>query len=1151
MTPDPSIESVFALLADALAQPPDAREQFVKDETTDNPELQDEVLSLLRADEAHTLAAAFSDEHLQNQRRELNAIFEDGGPGAGEHASEPTFIGDYRIIRRIGQGGMGIVYEAEQRQPRRRVALKVVDGVRAGTEFAARLRAEAEIQGRLHHPGIAQIFEAGIATIGLSRCPFFAMELIEGRPILAFAEDADLDLTGRLSLLASVADAVGFAHERGVVHRDLKPENILVKTNSHPKVLDFGIARVTGDSTIAATTMTRDGQILGTLAYIAPEQFGSQGEVTSQADVYALGVIAFELLAGRPPIDLGGLSISAAIRMVDHSQPQTLRSLVPSIPRDVETIVATCLSREPERRYADGAAVASDLRRFLDDRPILARPPTRAYRAGKFVARNRALVGGTATTVLTLLVGVAVAVALALGEQQARHEAEAQTRHARESEFGAIRGLLDGADALAEAGRMWQAARQVQAVAPRSRGWEWRHRALSLPWVIRIDESASTNDEYPIHGPGAWSGPTFRRWIGPRTLAVTGDGLSRLFTWNVSTGTAQVASLASPAWRHIVPQRGMLEASQSGVPVLLEDRRTGMLDPTTGAFTPWKLRLPPESIRKNEGVLSVSHDARYFVWSSAATIEIFLADGTLVYSEHSGAPDSASMHWIRPQFDPTGRFIVLVRWSSAIIVDTQTWEKTAQRDFPGLQITTAISHDGSVLFVNSVSEGVHKFSLPDLTPLGRLGEHTGRTQWVVSSPLGEELLVTYPDEWLIRIFDVDSEAVIAEYPTGASHLSDAPEYSTDARLILVHSPHDHWPWLIDRQESDSAITRLEGHDSWIYQLAVSPDGSLLASAAPQGDIILWDVHANRLLARIPRYCSTSYSVTGVNMDAPLMFDTTGEHLYFQELDPESNRHGLTRLAIATGDRTWTPTGARDDTLDAVAALVPLGTPRSLYHHACVLADGRILQSYASPESGRRVIVRDTGVAAHAGTTDAGVWPIWTGAGRVFAGVAVHPEGHVFASGEYETVRIRNAKTLEPILQIKEGSSSTVYAVTYSPDGSRFAMATEDGRVYIFETEFYTRVAEIRLPHVDPDASRNYVFNLVWTPDGNRLITCGGRAIRVLESVRQLTRDDARSRWQADLDAARNARPASPAAKRVVAVERWAGQQIGAADAGAN
>ena len=240
----------------------------------DDPALRDHVLLLLGASaEAEEGSGLFTERGVDSVRAALVANFE-AQPAAGAAHTIPDEIGGYRVLRRIGQGGMGVVYEAEQRQPKRRVALKVVEGVRGGTELAARLRHEAEIQGNLHHPGIAQVFEAGVATIGLSQCPFFAMELVEGRSILAFADDADLPLRKRLELLASVSDGVGYAHERGVVHRDLKPENILVKPNGQPKVLDFGIASVTGDATFAATSITRDGQILGTLAYMAPAQLG-------------------------------------------------------------------------------------------------------------------------------------------------------------------------------------------------------------------------------------------------------------------------------------------------------------------------------------------------------------------------------------------------------------------------------------------------------------------------------------------------------------------------------------------------------------------------------------------------------------------------------------------------------------------------------------------------------------------------------------------------------------------------------------------------------------------------------------------------------------------------------------------------------------
>lgn len=228
-------------------------------------------------------------------------------------APPPTLvIPGYRLLRLIGQGGMGAVYEAEQQHPQRIVALKVIKPGLATPRVLRRFEQEAEALGKLHHPGIAQIYEAGAAQTDLGPQPFFAMELVAGQSLTAFVREPALAIRARLDLFARICDAVHHAHQRGIIHRDLKPANILIDTTGQPKVLDFGVARIT-DGDTQATRQTDAGQIVGTLAYMSPEQvLADPLEVDTRSDVYSLGVILYELLAAlaalrhRPPADPRG-----------------------------------------------------------------------------------------------------------------------------------------------------------------------------------------------------------------------------------------------------------------------------------------------------------------------------------------------------------------------------------------------------------------------------------------------------------------------------------------------------------------------------------------------------------------------------------------------------------------------------------------------------------------------------------------------------------------------------------------------------------------------------------------------------------------------------------------------------------------------------
>jgi serine/threonine protein kinase len=266
----------------------------------------------------------------------------------------PARVGRYRILRPIAEGGMGAVYEAEQDSPRRTVAVKVIRRCLASPPLLKRFRHEAQILGGLHHPGIAQVYESGLADDGQ---PFFAMEFIRGQPLDEYARSRGLHLSARVELLARVCDAVQHAHDKAVIHRDLKPANILVDESGQPKVLDFGVARATDGGLLSAPGLTQTGQLLGTPSYMSPEQLtGNPDAVDHRADVYALGVILFELAAHRLPHQLENRPLAEAARIIQEQDPPRLSSIDPALRGDVDTIVAKALEKDPARRYAAALA---------------------------------------------------------------------------------------------------------------------------------------------------------------------------------------------------------------------------------------------------------------------------------------------------------------------------------------------------------------------------------------------------------------------------------------------------------------------------------------------------------------------------------------------------------------------------------------------------------------------------------------------------------------------------------------------------------------------------------------------------------------------------------------------------------------------------
>ncbi|MFY9346080.1 MAG: serine/threonine-protein kinase [Planctomycetota bacterium] len=391
---DPRLQQLFlAALPLAAAERP----AFLLREC-DDPDLREAVSALLQG---HDQAPAYLHD-------EGEQCLPHQGPALQQ-------LGPYRILDRLGTGAMGVVYRAEQANPRREVALKVLAATDLDGDAHRRFRREVDLLARLQHPGIAQVFDAGTHPTSFGQVAFFAMELVRGQTLDVAARGID-SLPVLCELLARIADAVHHAHEQGVVHRDLKPANILVTrvdTGLLPKVLDFGIARSIGADTTATSLRTRTGMVVGTLPYMSPEQVRG-GEVGVATDVYALGVIAFEVLAGRLPLRVHELPLADALRAIHDEEPPSLRSVRKDIDVDLATIVAVAMSKDADQRYPSAAAFAADLRRCVGQQPIHARPPTTRYRIQRFVRRHRRLVIATATAFVVLLAATIVTSGLAV-----------------------------------------------------------------------------------------------------------------------------------------------------------------------------------------------------------------------------------------------------------------------------------------------------------------------------------------------------------------------------------------------------------------------------------------------------------------------------------------------------------------------------------------------------------------------------------------------------------------------------------------------------------------------------------------------------------------------------------------------------------------
>lgn len=309
----------------------------------------------------------------------------------------PAQIGPYTILHEIGRGGMGVVYLADRAdgEYRKRVAIKLITSGRREPDLDRRFRRERQILAQLEHPGIARLLDGGATPSGQ---PYFVMEYVAGPPLLTWCDEHSLKLEERLSLFLSVCDAVVHAHRKLIVHRDLKPGNILVTPSGEPKLLDFGLARVLD----VDTEITQAGPVPMTVAYASPEQIRGLPQ-TVASDVYSLGVILYELLTAQRPYDLANASIAEIVRITCEQEPKPPSQLRRQLAGDLETIVLKALAKDPAQRYPTVDEFSADLRRYLDGKPIHARPATFFYRAGKFLRRHRIAAPAAALAAVLIL----------------------------------------------------------------------------------------------------------------------------------------------------------------------------------------------------------------------------------------------------------------------------------------------------------------------------------------------------------------------------------------------------------------------------------------------------------------------------------------------------------------------------------------------------------------------------------------------------------------------------------------------------------------------------------------------------------------------------------------------------------------------------
>ena len=449
-------ESLFTAALE-ISQPA-GREAFLNRACADNPALLDRVKRLLDADarseRVFTGCIASAGQLQDDQPPQPAGLEADEKPGAelSDEERRHARIARYKLLQRLGEGGCGVVYMAEQEEPvRRRVAVKVIKLGMDTKNVIARFEAERQALAMMEHPNIAKVLDAGATETGR---PYFVMELVRGVRITEFCDQRNLDIRQRLDLFIQICHAIQHAHQKGIIHRDIKPSNILVTLHDGvpvPKVIDFGIAKATEGRLTNTTLFTAYDQFVGTPAYMSPEQAELSGlDIDTRSDIYSLGVLLYELLTGRTPFDSKELiqsgldNLRRTLREEDphrpserlntllgedltatathrHVEPTKLKSLLHG---DLDWIVMKALEKDRSRRYATANGLAADIERYLNNDPIYARPPSRIYRFQKLVRRNQGVFTGVAAVALALILGLGTATVFYLREKDLRHQTE-------------------------------------------------------------------------------------------------------------------------------------------------------------------------------------------------------------------------------------------------------------------------------------------------------------------------------------------------------------------------------------------------------------------------------------------------------------------------------------------------------------------------------------------------------------------------------------------------------------------------------------------------------------------------------------------------------------------------------------------------------
>jgi len=983
------------------------------------------------------------------------------------------YFGDYELLREIARGGMGVVYEARQVSLNRIVAVKLIQSGRfASEEYKKRFRAEAESAASLQHPNIVAIHEVG----EYGGQEYFSMDFIEGSDLGSIVRERPLPIRRAATYLKTIAEAIHYAHQRGIMHRDLKPSNVLIDSSDQPRVTDFGLAKRLPSSELHSkgSELTRTGQVLGTPGFISPEQAGGKCKMVGAAsDVYSLGAVFYFLVTARAPFTAD--SLEEILRQIHDDEPASLRLLNASVPRDLETICLKCLRKEPHQRYPSAQALAEDLGRWLQGEPIQARAAGRTEKLWRWCVRKPALAGAIAALHLVGATGLGgilwqwrraeinadAAQQLADRESAQRQRAEAALTSL---ELQRVEHLFETDDVTMGMAYLARIVRQQphNPIAVRRLVSALSQRSFALPFGLPL-----------THDSRVWHSEFSRD--GRQVATAASDFTARL--WDAATGQAlgvpmlhsnavAFAGFSPDGERLVTFSRNSRAAFKTDFSAHLWESPSGRAvgQPMTHSNEIRSVQFSPDALR----VLTASEDGTARLWNART------GEALLEPLKHSGPVRSA-------RFSPDGSQVVTASEADVHVWNASTGLRVAGPFRHRSGVTGAeFSPDGRRLVTIALDFSTCLWDVAKGLPIGGPLAHSGEVHIARFTSDGERIVVALRNG-LVRIFSARDWIPLVpamRHPLWVTVAGLGPD---EERLFTASNDNTARLWSVDTGEP---LTAPMQHDGLIWSGGLSPNGLFAVTASADKTARIWDVRLGDARSQ------TLFHQGPVNAAE---FSPDGEWIATASQDG-SARLWNARTGAPRGPEmrhaSWVSTVKFSADGSRIATASGDGTAR--------IWDGQTCQPLTEPlrhgSPVDRIAFSPEGLmlatAAHIGTNVLCLWDTRTGQLirdpiRHAAGVSVlsfDPDGRRLVSDDFNADRgqIRDLESGRLLFELI-GHEGWLCHGEFSPDGQRILTASEDGTARVWD-------ASTGLPLAGPMRHRTIVPLAHFSADGRRIVT---------------------------------------------------------------